>query len=77
MSLHYTFIPPLIKQSVVSTALKVMKPEETPERWSIIVEMLRASDYNTKERITTFVKATVPHDCQEMIKKLLSFENCD
>ena len=51
-----------------------MKSEETPEPSSIIVEMLRASDYNTEERITTFAKAIfhrkrIPDDWQEMIKK--------
>lgn len=65
---------------MVSTALKVKKSEETNEPLSIIVEILRASGYNTEERITTFVKVIVhkkliPCDCQEMIKKQQSFGN--
>ena len=44
---------------MVSTALKVKKSEETNEPLSIIVEILRASGYNTEERITTFVKVIV------------------
>lgn len=57
---------------MVSSALKVMKPEQTPEPSSVIEEMVRASGSNTEARITTFANAMVhkkciPYDYQQMI----------
>ena len=42
---------------MVSSALKVMKPEETHEPSSVIEEMVRASVYNTEARIVSFANA--------------------